>query len=131
MTTYAPTLLTDDGEPSEALDILAAAGWESHSDPAANLQVVAPNGRVRVLFQPESLEYANTDVLWRVEATGFEVPAGDGLRAIPAAPTRWAATFTGEVPVTLIGAFLDRMVAPVTVDQPADADRPEATALGA
>ncbi|MFF8280018.1 DUF317 domain-containing protein [Streptomyces lateritius] len=113
MMTYAPTLLTDDGEPSEALDILATAGWESHSDAAANLQVVAPNGRVRLLFQAESLEYANTDVLWRVEATGFEVPAGQELQAIPSGPTRWTATFTGEVPVALIGAFLERMVKPV------------------
>ncbi|MFD5878475.1 DUF317 domain-containing protein [Streptomyces yangpuensis] len=119
--------MTDDGEPSEVLDILAAAGWRSHSDPQANVQVVAPDGRVRVLFQPESVEYANTDVLWRVEAVGFEVPVEDGL-AIPAAPTRWTATFTGEVPVALIGAFMDRMVPQVPVGQPADADRPEATA---
>ncbi|MFD6534919.1 DUF317 domain-containing protein [Streptomyces goshikiensis] len=131
MTTHAPTLLTDNGEPSEVLDILTSAGWKSHSDPAANLQVVEPNGRVRLIFQPESLEYANTDVLWRVEAVGFEVPAGNGLLTIPAAPTRWTATFTGEVPVALIGAFMDRMVAPVGVDQPPDADRPETTALGA
>ncbi|MFJ8563232.1 DUF317 domain-containing protein [Streptomyces sp. NPDC093514] len=114
MTTYTPALLADDGEPGDALDVLVEAGWRQSSDSAANCQMVAPDGRARLVFQPESIEYAHTDVLWKLEAIGrFEVPAGDGPHHIPIAPMKWTATFTGEVPVALIRALLDRMVTPV------------------
>ncbi|MEU2453872.1 DUF317 domain-containing protein [Streptomyces sp. NPDC012765] len=131
MTTYAPSLLTDDGEPSDAIDILTAAGWTSGADAKANLQVVAPDGRARLLFQPESIEYANTDVLWKLEAVGFEVPAGQEVLAISPTPNRWTATFTGEVPVALIRAFLGRLVTPSAVDEPAGTAPAEPATAGA
>lgn len=121
MTTHAPSLLTDDGEPSVAFEILAAAGWTTGNDPSGNAQVVAPDGRARLVFQPESVDYAHTDALWRLEAVGFEVPTSDEPRAIPAQPTRWTATFSGEVPVALIAALLERMVTPEVVAELAGA----------
>ncbi|MFJ2752804.1 DUF317 domain-containing protein [Streptomyces sp. NPDC087297] len=131
MTTYAPALLADDGEPSTAIDILITAGWTSHSDPKANLLVVSPDGRARLLFQPESVEYANTDVLWRLEAVGFEVPPGYEVPAISAKPSRWTATFTGEVPIALIAALLGRLVAPEAGDGPVNPEHSAPTSTDA
>lgn len=116
-TTNIPALLADEGEPQVAFDLLAAAGWTLHSVPMDNSQMVSPGGQARLVFQPESAEYANTDVLWKVEAVTFAPGRGQALLAVPAKPRSWTATFTGEVPVELIGAFLERLVAPEGVDR--------------
>ncbi|MER0442979.1 DUF317 domain-containing protein [Streptomyces sp. Edi4] len=115
--TRIPALQADEGEPSVAMDVLLAAGWVAHSDPSANCQLVAPGGAARLVFQPESAAYASTDVLWRVEAVTFEVGPDEALLAVPAKPRTWSATFTGEVPVELIAAFLERLVAPDGIDR--------------
>ncbi|MGW1189243.1 DUF317 domain-containing protein [Streptomyces sp. NPDC002559] len=74
--------------------------------------MVAPGGQARLVFQPESAEYANTDVLWKVEAVTFVPGRDQEILAVSAKPRSWTATFTGEVPVELIGTFLERLVAP-------------------
>ncbi|MFF4409770.1 DUF317 domain-containing protein [Streptomyces sp. NPDC001404] len=117
MATHISALLADEGEPAAAFDILAATGWALHTDPSANTQVVAPGGQARLVFQPESAEYAATDVLWKVEAVAF-LP-GEAHHAVLAKPRSWSATFTGEVPVELIAAFLERLVAPEGIDRTA------------
>ncbi|QKV98228.1 DUF317 domain-containing protein (plasmid) [Streptomyces sp. NA02950] len=115
MTTNVPALLADEGDPAVAFNVLTAAGWTPHTDPSSNTQVVAPGGQARLVFQPEAAEYATTDVLWKVQAVGF-LPGEPG-HAVLAKPRFWTATFTGEVPVELIGAFLERLVAPAGVDR--------------
>jgi len=117
MTTHVPALQADEGEPSVVFDLLHQAGWVTHTAPSANSQVVAPGGQARLVFQPESAEYANTDVLWKVEAVTFAVPEGYALMAIPDKPRRWSATFSGEVPAELIAAFVERLVAPEGIDR--------------
>ncbi|WP_435245142.1 DUF317 domain-containing protein [Streptomyces tendae] len=130
--TRIPVLQADEGEPAVAMDLLQRAGWVTHSDPSANCQVVAPGGQARLVFQPESAAYANTDVLWRVEAVTFEVGPDQDLLAVPAKPRTWSATFTGEVPVELIAAFLERLVAPEGIDRrPTDPDPAGPAALAA
>ncbi|MFG3336978.1 DUF317 domain-containing protein [Streptomyces tendae] len=116
-TTNIPALLADEGEPQVAFDLLAAAGWTLHSVPTDNSQMVAPGGQARLVFQPESAEYANTDVLWKVQAVTFAPGRDQEILAVPAKPRAWTATFTSEVPVELIGAFLERLVAPEGVDR--------------
>ncbi|MFF2571191.1 DUF317 domain-containing protein [Streptomyces sp. NPDC058084] len=130
--TRIPVLAADEGEPAVAFDVLTKAAWVTHTDSSANSQVVAPGGQARLVFQPESAAYANTDVLWRVEAVTFAVDEGQGLLAIPAKPRTWSATFTGEVPVELIAAFLERLVAPEGVDRsPTDPDPASPVAIAA
>lgn len=113
--TRIPALTADEGEPTVAFSVLTDAGWVTHTDPTGNSQMVAPGGQARMVFQPESAAYANTDVLWKVEAAIFA--ANQDLLAIPAKPRTWSATFTGEVPVELIAAFLERLVAPDGIDR--------------
>ncbi|WP_435058365.1 DUF317 domain-containing protein [Streptomyces sp. bgisy060] len=127
MTTHVPAFQADEGEPKVVFDLLHKAGWVAHADPSANTQVVAPGGQARLVFQPESAEYANTDVLWKVEAVTFAVPKGQALMAVPAKPRTWSATFSGEVPVELIAAFLERLVSPEGIDRtPPEPDGPVA-----
>lgn len=126
MTTHVPALLADEGEPSVAFALLEKSGWTTHTDPTANSQMVAPGGQARLVFQPESAEYANTDVLWKVEAVTFGLARGDELMTVPAKPRSWSATFSGEVPVELIAAFLQPLVAPDGIARPtADAGSAE------
>ncbi|MEU3399466.1 DUF317 domain-containing protein [Streptomyces filamentosus] len=115
--TRIPALTADEGEPTVAFSVLTNAGWVTHTDPTGNSQVVAPGGQARMVFQPESAAYANTDILWKVEAVTFTVDVDQDLLAIPAKPRTWSATFTGEVPVELIAAFLERLVAPDGIDR--------------
>jgi hypothetical protein len=118
MTTHVPALLADEGEPSAVFDLLIAAGWTTHTDPSANCVVVAPGGQARLVFQPESAQYASTDVLWKAEVATFAFGPDETLvGGIPTKPHTWAATFSGEVPVELIAAFLARLVAPGGFDR--------------
>ncbi|GAA1111148.1 DUF317 domain-containing protein [Streptomyces javensis] len=103
------------GETGEVWELLAAAGWAEHTDANCTTEAVAPTGQVRLVFQPESIEYATTGVLWKVEGVGF--PMADNL-AVPARPLTWKATFTGAVPAELICAFLGRLVDPAGIDRP-------------
>ncbi|MDX3165787.1 DUF317 domain-containing protein [Streptomyces scabiei] len=117
MTTSVPALVADEGEPSTVFDLLTAAGWTMHTDPTSNTQVISPGGQARVVFQPESAEYATTDVLWKAQVVTFAVDPGETFMAVPAKPRTWSATFTGEVPVELIGAFLKRLTDPDGFDR--------------
>ncbi|CAL9673304.1 hypothetical protein SUDANB176_07574 (plasmid) [Streptomyces sp. enrichment culture] len=84
-TTNIPTLLADEGEPQVAFDLLAAADWTLHSAPTDNSQMVAPGGQARLVL-PESDEYANTDVLWRVRAVTFAPGRDQEVLIVPAKP---------------------------------------------
>ncbi|MFJ4966045.1 DUF317 domain-containing protein [Streptomyces sp. NPDC088729] len=85
-------------------------------DPRDNTVATAPNGLARLVFQPESEEYATGGPLWKVEATGF--PTGEPHEAITRRPQGWTATFSTDVPVELIVAFLERLADPAGIDRP-------------
>jgi Domain of unknown function (DUF317) len=91
------------GEAYKVLDAATAAGWTKQDDELGNVWCTAPAGHARLTFQPESREYANGGPLWKVEAADHT----GGLR-----PRRWTATFTGQVPATLITAFIKAMTTP-------------------
>ncbi|MDJ0464953.1 DUF317 domain-containing protein [Streptomyces sp. H27-C3] len=105
------------GEPGDVFAALAAAGWAQRADPRDNTEATAPNGLARLVFQPESEEYAAGGPLWKVEATGF--PDGASHEAITRRPYGWSAAFDADVPVELIVAFLRRLVDPAGIDRSA------------
>ncbi|MEU3704870.1 DUF317 domain-containing protein [Streptomyces anulatus] len=115
-TAGVPAALAGAGEAGDAFDALAAAGWARRVDPRDNTVATAPNGLARMVFQPESEEYATGGPLWKVEATGF--PSGEPHEAITRRPQGWTATFSTDVPVELIVAFLERLADPAGIDRP-------------
>ncbi|PZT71476.1 DUF317 domain-containing protein [Streptomyces sp. AC1-42T] len=95
------------------LTALRSADQWKRSGPPDNC---VPNGLARLVFQPESEEYATGGPLWKVEATGF--PSGEPHEAITRRPQGWTAAFSTDVPVELIVAFLERLVDPAGIDRP-------------
>lgn len=93
-----PRYLAGGGDPRRVTEVLRAAGWTNHSDPAyPHVLLASPDTAVRLTLEPTAPD--TSTAWWKFRAWG------------------WYAAFGGHTPVEILAGFADTLLHPAP-DQP-------------